>query len=92
VELGAEGFEGVACEAEDCEVSAQVSGCDPPTSPLTTPTATTRQNLRPNRTTLYLMRLSLMRGAAPETWLNYFLKFAPIIETSSSARLRTNSS
>jgi hypothetical protein len=99
-ELGAGDFDGEACAAGVCAVSVQMSGCAPPTSPPTTPTvSTTHQNLRPKRTTLSLivnryLRCAIVeaRSRARDLVENYFLKFAPMIETSSSARLRTNSS
>jgi hypothetical protein len=77
-----------ACAAEVCEGIAQLSERAPPSSPHTTPTAITHHNLRLNRTTL-----CLPHRAASETLLKpfYRLKFAPIIEMSSSAKLRTNS-
>lgn len=92
-ELGSEDCAGEDCGAETCGADAcdeiaQLTERAPPRSPHTTPTAITHHNLRLNRTTL-----CLPRGAAPETLLKpfYRLKFAPMMEMSSSARLRTNS-
>jgi len=87
VEDCAEGGGVGACAAGACEEIAQVTERAPPSSPHTTPTAITHHNLRLIRTTL------CARRAAPETLLKLFyrLKFAPMIEMSSSARLRTNS-